>query len=144
MDTVSRDFKEMIHAYPLKTQPSEIYLIISANDLSLNIRKFIEHINADTLTEEIYKEYVCKMFVEHSIFKMLGKYMKNHSLKKRYTSARTFDEFIDIFKDPFFTQHSKYINSFFINYNDIKQIYSKIKGLIGYVFYGNVTMPIHF
>jgi ABC-type phosphate transport system substrate-binding protein len=84
------------------------------------------------------------MFVEHSIFKMLGKYINNQSLKKRYKSARTFDEFVNIFKDPVFTEHVIYLNSFFNNYNEIKQIYSKLKGLIGYVFYGNVTMPIHF
>jgi len=144
LDNVSNEFKEMIQSYPLKTQPSEIYLIISANDLSVNIRSFIEDINADTLTEEKYKEYVYKMFVEDSIFKMLGKYIKNLSLKKRYKSAKTFDEFVDILKDPFFIQHSNYINSFFTKYNDVKQTYSKIKGLVGYIFYGNVTMPINF
>jgi hypothetical protein len=65
-------------------------------------------------------------------------------LKRRYNSARTFDEFTKIFEHEIFEKHSIYLNSFFINYNDMKQIYSKVKGLLGYIYWGNVTMPINF
>ena len=43
------------------------------------IRDFIKHINSDTLTEEIYKKTVCKMFLEHSIYKKMGKMIRKFS-----------------------------------------------------------------
>jgi hypothetical protein len=141
----SENFREMIQSYPLNKHPTEIYLILSANDMSLRIRDFIKHINSDTLTEEIYKNSICEMFLEHSVYKKIGQTIANdQALHNSYKSARTYDAFTELFEHEKFNKHIVFLNSFFVNYNKVKQAYSKVKGLIGYIYYGKVTMPINF
>ena len=54
---LSDDYKKMIDSYPLKYKPNEIYFILAATDISLQMRSFIENINDKSLTEDLYKQY---------------------------------------------------------------------------------------
>lgn len=141
-NNASDNYKSMIDSYPLKYKPSEIYFILSATDISLPLRLFIQSINNKELTEELYKIYVSKMFMEHSLYKRIRKDIKSKpTLIKKYDSTKTFDGFIELFKDPIFIYYSEYLKSFFITFTEVKDLYSNMEGLLGYIFHGNVYMP---
>ena len=145
VNNVAADFKNMITTHPLQKNPSETYFIFSANDLSLHIRKLIIYINEGTLTEEIYKKYIYKMFIEHSMYKRIGNIIKHKpNIKKLYMKASTFDDFINLFQNPIFKIHSTFLQAFFINYTSVYPLYSQVKGLLGCVYYGDVYLPPRF
>jgi hypothetical protein len=162
--TVSDEYKKMIDSYPLKYKPNEIYFILAATDISLQMRLFIQSINDKTLTEDLYKQYICKMFMEHSNYKKIRKdIITKPTLLKKYDAVKTYDGFIEIFKEfskelskekpkdifqenlkessPSFEQWSNYLNFFFIKYDEVKDLYSNVEGLLGYIYHGSVYMP---
>jgi len=145
---VSDEYKKMIDSYPLKYKPNEIYFILAATDISLQMRLFIQSINDKTLTEGLYKQYICKMFMEHSNYKKIRKVIKTKpTLLKKYDAVKTYDGFIEIFKEiskenpEEFEYWSRHLNSFFINYDEVKGLYSNVEGLLGYIYHGNIYMP---
>ena len=146
--TVSDEYKKMIDSYPLKYKPNEIYFILAATDISLQMRSFIESINDKSLTEDLYKQYICKMFMEHSNYKKIRKEIKTKpTLLKKYDAVKTYHGFIEIFKEiskenpQAFEYWSRYLNSFFIKYDEVKELYSNVEGLLGYIYHGSVYMP---
>ena len=142
---VSAVFNEMTEQLPLKTKPTIAYFVFSANDLSLGIRTFIKNINDGSLSEDLYKESTCKMFLEHSMYRKIGGEIKHKvAVKKRYMKAKSFDEFVDIFQDSIFEIYKPYLTSFFIDYASVAPLYANVKGLLGHVFYENVYLPPRF
>jgi len=137
----SEIFKRMFSSYPLKYKPSEIYFIMSGNDISLPMRSFIQSINENTLTEDIYKSYVYKMFMEHTIHKRIENEINDKpTLLKKYNAIKNYDEFIKFFQNPIFIEHSVFLNNFFMDYNRMKQIYLNLKGMIGYIYHDTLYM----
>jgi hypothetical protein len=161
---VSDDYKKMVDSYPLKYKPNEIYFILAATDISLQMRLFIQSINDKSLTEDLYKQYICKMFMENSNYKRIRRDINTKpTLLKKYDAVKTYDGFIEIFKEiskelskektkslsqknlketpPSFDKWENYLNSFFIKYDEVKDLYSNVEGLLGYIYHGSVYMP---
>jgi hypothetical protein len=85
------------------------------------------------------------------------------TLLKKYDAVKTYDGFIEIFKEiskelskektkslsqknlketpPSFDKWENYLNSFFIKYDEVKDLYSNVEGLLGYIYHGSVYMP---
>ena len=86
--------------------------------------------------------------MEHSNYKKIRKEIKTKpTLLKKYDAVKTYDGFIEIFKEiskenpQAFEYWSRYLNSFFIKYDEVKELYSNVEGLLGYIYHGSVYMP---
>jgi hypothetical protein len=109
------------------------------------------------MDEQTYKRLTVEMFLSHSVYKLIRneivrktidllpddiKY--NKEILGKYDACKRWDDFIVLFQDVYFKTYQKFITSFFTPYVTMGSSYIALKGLLGFVFFSNITYPAYF
>jgi hypothetical protein len=133
---ISNDFcKDMIDTYNVNTFPLSLVLLFAAENISIELRKYIENINTGNITETDYKNITYSLLLDNQSYKDFYEALTHYvstlkpsqptSLKKffyqfkrsRY-EIKSYDDVVSIVNE--LKRHKTYLDSNNYDFNDEK------------------------